>query len=398
MKPSIALEGAKPVREKFLTFGSPRIESDEIDEVVDSLRKGWLSAGPKVTKFEEMFKDYIGSRCAVALNSCTAGMHLGLKVAGIGPGDEVITSPLTFPATANVIIHLGATPVFVDVEAETMNIDAGKIEERITKKTKALMPVHLAGRPAEMETITDIAKRHNLIVIEDAAHALEARYHGKKIGAISDITAFSFYVTKNLCTGEGGMITTGRDDWAKRIKILSLHGLDKGAWDRYSKFSSAHYRVVEAGYKCNMMDLQAALGIHQLKKVDSYLEIREKIWRTYDEAFEGLPLVKLKPVPENVKHARHLYVLLLDLEKLKADRDRIRQALHAENIGTGVHFISLHLQPYYAKRFAFKADAYPAARFISERTISIPLSAKLTDGDVEDVTKAVQRVLEHYRR
>ena len=386
------------MRKDFLVFGSPKIEQEEIDEVVDSLKSGWISTGPKVEKFEALFKDYIGSKHALSLNSCTAGLHVSMIVAGLKPNDEVITTPMTFAATGNSIIHSGAKPVFVDINLPTMDIDPDKIEEKITPRTKAILPVHFAGRPCQMKKIKDIVQKHHLVLIEDAAHALEATYHGQKIGTIGDLTVFSFYVTKNLVTGEGGMITTDNDTYAEKIQIYALHGMSKGAWKRYSDEGFKHYRIVYPGFKYNMMDLQAALGIHQLQRIEKYLMRREQIWQLYDDAFQHLPLETPPPPEKDTRHARHLYTILLRLEELKADRDTIQQALYQENIGTGIHFISLHLHPYYQKTFGYKRDDFPNAAYVSERTISLPLSAKLTDEDVNNVIKAVVKVLKKYKK
>ena len=386
------------MRKNFLVFGSPRIEEDEINEVVDSLRSGWLSTGPKVGRFEALFREYTGARHALALNSCTAGLHLSMVVAGFKAGDEIITTPMTFGATANAIIHSGATPVFADISLPGMNIDPEKIEEKISPRTRAIVPVHFAGRPCPMDDIIDIARRHRLVIIEDAAHALEAVYRGRKIGAIGDLTVFSFYVTKNLVTGEGGMITTADGRYAEMIQTYGLHGMSKGAWKRYSDEGFKHYQIIFPGFKYNMMDLQAALGMCQIRKVGDYLKRREAIWRRYDDAFKHLPLDIPAAAEADTVHARHLYTILLRLEELSAGRDTIQQALHEENIGTGIHFISLHLQPYYAERFGFSYGDYPNAAHVSQRTISLPLSAKLTDRDVDDVIEAVGRVLTKYKK
>ena len=283
------------MRKDFLVFGNPQIEEDEIKEVVDCLRSGWISTGPRVAQFEEQFKQYIGSKHALALNSCTAGLHLSMIVAGLKPGDEVITTPMTFAATANAILHTGASPVFVDIELSSMTIDPGLIEEKLSPKTKAILPVHLCGRPCNMDRIMGIAKKHNLLVIEDAAHAIEAQYQGKKIGTIGDMTVFSFYVTKNLVTGEGGMVTTDNDEYAEKIQTYGLHGMSKGAWRRYSDEGFKHYQIIFPGFKYNMMDLQAALGIHQLKRLEAGLARREELWKRYDEAFKDLPVVTPAP-------------------------------------------------------------------------------------------------------
>lgn len=386
------------MRKEFLIFGNPRIEEDEISEVIDSLKSGWLSTGPKVSRFEDDFKKYIGCTHAIALNSCTAGLHLALIVTGIKNGDEVITSPMTFAATANTIIHAGGTPVFADIDKRTMNIDPVEIKKKITRKTRAIVPVHFAGRPCDMDAILKIADTHGLYVIEDAAHATESRYKWKKVGTIGDLTCFSFYVTKNIVTGEGGMVTTTNEEWADRLKILALHGMTKDAWRRYSDKGFKHYEIVSPGYKYNMMDIQAAIGIHQLKKVSIYLKRREEIWHKYNEAFSELPVIVPIPPEEDTVHARHLYTLLLDLDKLQQGRDTLQHALYNENIGTGIHFISLHLHKYYAKTYGYRCGDFPNAEFISERTISLPLSAKLSDQDVEDVITAVKRVVKRYSK
>lgn len=388
----------KPVRDSFLVFGSPLVEEAMIDEVVATLRSGWIGTGPRVARFESMFKEYIGARYAVALNSCTAALHLSMLVAGIRPGDEVITTPLTFCATANAILHAGGTPIFVDIERETMNLDPGLIERAITPRTKAILPVHLAGRPCRMDAVMEIARKRGLIVIEDAAHCIEGAYRGGKIGNIADLTCFSFYVTKNLMTGEGGMVTTNNQEYADKIKMYGLHGLSKDAWKRYSDVGFIRYEAVFPGFKYNMMDLQAALGLHQVAKLGEHLRRRNEIWARYDEAFRGLPLaVPAAPEPETV-HARHLYTALLDLDRLRLGRDEIQDALFCENIGTGIHYVSLHLQDYYRRTYGFKPDDFPHARFISDRTLSLPLSPKLTDRDVDDVIHAVKKVLTRHAR
>lgn len=380
------------MRAKYLTFGSPLIEQEEIDEVVDTLRSGWLSTGPKVERFEALFGKYIGAKHAVALNSCTAGLHLSLIVAGVGPGDEVITTPMTFAATANSIIHVGARPVFVDIERSSMNINPDLIKSAITNKTKAIIPVHLAGRPCKMDRIMALAKRHNLTVIEDAAHALGAEYHDEMIGNVGHLTCFSFYVTKNIVTGEGGMVTTNSAAFAERIKIYGLHGMSKGAWNRYSDKGFKQYKIIYPGYKYNMMDLQASLGLQQLPRIDQYMKKREAIWQRYNAAFKKLPLATPAPNEPGTKSALHLYTVLLDLDKLKVSRNKFQQILHRQKIGTGVHFIALHLQPYYQAKYNYKKGDFPQAEYISERTLSLPFSAKLSEQDVGDVINAVSGI------
>jgi dTDP-4-amino-4,6-dideoxygalactose transaminase len=381
------------VRDEFLVFGAPLIEQPEIDEVVDSLKSGWLGTGPKVARFEEMFRAYVGAGHALAVNSCTAGMHLSLVAAGIGPGDEVITTPMTFVSTVNCILHAGARPVLVDCDRETGLIDPQRVEDAITPRTRAILPVHLYGRPCDMEAILDIAGRHDLIVIEDAAHAIEAVYKGRKVGNIGHLTCFSFYVTKNVVTGEGGMVTTNNPDFADKIKVYALHGMTKDAWKRYSDAGYKHYQVVYPGFKYNMMDLQAAIGLHQLPRVARWLRRRNEIWRRYDEAFAGLPVGRPAPEDPDTVHARHLYTLLIDPDRCGLDRDAFMQRLYEQNIGSGVHFLGVHLHPYYRERLGSRPDDYPNATWISERTVSIPLSPKLLDSDVADVITSVKQVV-----
>jgi dTDP-4-amino-4,6-dideoxygalactose transaminase len=386
------------MRDSFLIFGNPIIEEPEIQEVVDCLRSGWISTGPRVGKFQELFKAYIGTKYAFALNSCTAGLHLSMIAAGLKAGDEVITTPMTFAATANAVVHTGATPVFADVDRATMNIDPKEIEKKITGRTRAIIPVHLCGRPCDMDPIMDIARRHNLLVIEDAAHAIESKYKGRKIGAIGHMGVFSFYVTKNIVTGEGGMVTTSIDEYAEKIETYGLHGMSRGAWKRFSDKGYKHYQIVFPGFKYNMMDIQAAMGIHQMARIDSYYARRQEIWKRYDEAFGNLPVEIPAPPEPDTKHALHLYTILVKLENLTCDRDTIQPALNEEQIGTGIHYIALHTHPYYRDTYGYKGDDFPHALYISDRTISLPLSAKLTDRDVQDVIDAVTRVLHRYAK
>ncbi len=393
-----ACEGGAPVRKDFLVFGAPMLEEPEIAEVTATLRSGWLGTGPKVARFEKMFGEYIGARHALALSSCTAALHLSLLAAGIGEGDEVVVPSMTFCATANAVIHAGATPVLVDVDRQTMNLTAETIEPAIGARTRAVIPVHMAGRPCAMDDIRALAHRHGIYVIEDAAHAIEAECQGEKIGTLSDTTCFSFYVTKNLVTGEGGMVTTPHDDWADSIQVMGLHGMSRGAWRRYSDEGFRHYQVVAPGYKYNMTDVQASLGIHQLPRLPEYLGRRGAIWRRYDEAFADLPVRLPAGVRKGDIHARHLYTLMLDTDALSIDRDAVMQALQAENIGTGIHFIGLHMHPYYRQRLGCGPRDFPNATWISGRTLSLPLSARLSEQDVDDVIAAVRKVLGYYRR
>ena len=382
-----------------MIFGAPRFFQAELKEMLETLRSGWWGTGPKVLKFEADFSKYSRAKYAVAVNSATAAMHLGLNALGVGPGDEVITTPLTFVSTANVIIHCGAKPVFADVDKLTGNIDPKEIVKKITKKTKAIIPVHLHGRPCPMDEINQIAQKYRLLVMEDAAHATEARYHSHKIGSISDLTAFSFYVTKNVATGEGGMLTTNKKAWADLARVRRLHGISADAWKRYSAEGYKPYEAVYPGFKYNMTDLQASLGIHQLKRAEANLKIRNKYWQIYTKAFSKLDGV-IPPAPDepNTIHARHLYAINLELEKLKLDRNQFIDALKDENIGAGVHFSALHLHQYYRKTFGFKRGDFPNAEWIGDRTVSLPFYPHMSRRDLFDVIAAVTKIINYYRK
>lgn len=386
----------KPIRSKdnFLVFGSPVIEDAEIQEVISSMKSGWLGTGPKVATFENNFKVYKDANHAIAVNSCTAALHLSLLAAGLKSGDEVITTPMTFCATINAIMHTGATPVLVDVDPVTMNIDPERIEAKITPETKAILAVHFAGRPCNMDALSNIAQRYNLKLIEDCAHAIETEYKGQKAGTFGDFGCFSFYVTKNIVTGEGGMVLTRREEDAALIKILALHGMSKDAWKRFSDEGYKHYKVVECGFKYNMMDLQAAIGIPQLQRVESYWQRRQEIWQRYNEAFADLP-IGLPADPESeTRHAYHLYTILIDEAKTGISRDSFLDGMTANNIGVGVHYLSIPEHPYYQETFDWQPEDYKNAMEIGRQTVSLPLSAKLTDADVEDVILAVRSLVE----
>lgn len=351
----------------------------------------------RVPKFVNLKKTlaaaYKGARHAIALNSCSAALHLSMHAAGIGSGDEVITTPMTFCATINAIIHCGATPVLADCDRTTMNILPEEIEKKVTAKTKAILPVHFAGRCCDMDPILEIARQYDLLVIEDCAHAIESEYNGVKAGRFGDIACFSFYVTKNIITGEGGMVITDDDRFAGRIKVLGLHGMSKDAWRRFSDEGYKHYHVIHAGFKYNMMDIQAAMGIHQLKRVDSYWERRQNVWEKYNDAFKDLPCI-IPAVPDsNIRHAYHLYTPLINIAKLRKSRDWVLNALSAENIGVGVHYLPVHLHPFYRKTYGWEEGDFPNAEWIGERTLSLPLSAGLNKRDVEDVIAAFRKVL-----
>ncbi len=391
------IEGGVPLREDFLILGSPLLGEEEILEVVDTLKSGWISTGPKTRAFEEVFKNYVGASYAVALNSCTAGLHLSLLVNSIGPGDEVIVSPMTFAATVNVIEHVGARPVFVDIGPEDFNIDPQKIEPAITKKTRAILPVHFAGLPCRMDEIRAIARKHGLLVIEDAAHATGSEYRGKKIGADSEFASFSFYANKNLTTAEGGMVTTSNQELADKIRVMSLHGMDLGAWQRYEKRGKRHYDIQMPGYKYNMTDIAASIGIHQLKKLEEFIRVRQEYAAFYQEHLAGVEELILPPEGSGeVRHSWHLYPLRLRLDRLKADRDRILLAIQEENIGTGIHYRAVHLHSYYRNKYGYREGDFPHAEVVSESVFSVPLQPKMTAQDLEDVVSSLKRVLRWY--
>ncbi|WP_236738994.1 DegT/DnrJ/EryC1/StrS family aminotransferase [[Phormidium ambiguum] IAM M-71] len=392
---SQAMRSHAPVRSKdrFLVFGAPAIEDAEIAEVVSTMNSGWLGTGPKVARFEQEFAAYKNAKSAIAVNSCTAALHLSYLAAGIKPGDEVITTPLTFCATVNAIIHAKGTPVLVDVDPVTKNIDPKEIVKRITPQTKAIAVVHMAGHPCDMDAIMQIAQEHNLQVIEDCAHAIETEYKGQKAGTIGDFGCFSFYVTKNIVTGEGGMIITRAEESLSRLKVLALHGMSKDAWKRFGDEGYKHYQVVECGFKYNMMDLQAAIGIHQLNRIETYWYRREEIWNQYNSAFADLPITLPASPEPNTRHGYHLYTILIDEERAGISRDKFLDAMTAHNIGVGVHYLSIPEHPYYQETFGWQPEDYPNAMAIGRQTVSLPLSARLTDDDVQDVILAVRQIL-----
>lgn len=385
----------EPVRpsEEFLIFGAPLISDEEEREILSCLRTGWLGTGPKVAQLEREFRDYKGAPYAVAVNSCTAALHLSMLAADIGPGDEVITTALTFCATVNTIIHAGAKPVLVDVDPATFNIDPREVAGKITSHTKAIIPVHFAGLACDMDALVAIARRRGVMIIEDCAHAVETTYKGKQAGTFGNFGCFSFYVTKNMTTGEGGMILTTDERHADRLKILALHGMSKDAWRRFSDEGYKHYYVVECGYKYNMMDIQAAIGIHQLRRIQKNWERRQEIWATYQREFAGLPLTLPAQPDEGTRHAYHLYTVLIDPERTNLTRDQFIADMTAENIGVGVHYQSIPVHPYYQERFGWRPEDYPHSLRIGQQTVSLPLSPKLTDHDVADVIRAVHKVL-----
>jgi dTDP-4-amino-4,6-dideoxygalactose transaminase len=381
------------MRKNYLVFGQPLIEQPEIDEVLACLRSSWLGTGPKAAEFEKRVAAYKGVPHAVGLNSCTAGLHLACVVLGLQPGDEVITTPMTFCATVNAIVHAGATPVLADVDPVTMNIDPAQVRRRITKKTKALLPVHFAGRACDMSALMAIAREHSLKVVEDCAHAIETEYRGQKAGAIGDLGCFSFYSTKNIVTGEGGMVLTRDANLAKRVKMMGLHGMSADAWKRFTDDGYKHYDVEETGFKYNMMDLQAAIGMHQITRVDAYWRRRLELWQRYLRELKDLPIGLPAPWPADEKHALHLFIVQVDKQKCGSSRDDMLMRLHKQNIGTGVHYRAIPSLSVYRRKFGWQPEDYPVAHAIGERTLSLPLSPKLTDDDATDVINAVRQAL-----
>ncbi|ODA41175.1 DegT/DnrJ/EryC1/StrS aminotransferase family protein [Desulfosporosinus sp. BG] len=385
-------------RQEFLPYALPLIEEDDIAGVVDSLKSGWIAKGPKTMEFEQRFAEYVGAKYAVALNSCTAALHLALVAAGIGEGDEVLTTPMTFASSANVVVHTGAKPVFVDIDPVTMNIDTKKIREKISSRTKAIIPVHIAGHPCAMDEILAIAEEHSLFVLEDAAHAVYTQYKGKLIGSIGNATAFSFYATKNLVTGEGGMVTTNDEELYNKIRVMSTHGMSRNAWNRYAEAGSWYYEILSPGYKDNMSDIMAGLGLSQLAKLERMQGMRQEIADHYNTEFGKLPELEVPVELDYARHAWHLYIIKLNLDKLSIDRKKFIEELKVENIGTSVHFIPLHMHPYYRETYGYKPEDFPVAKGVFERIISLPLYPKMSWQDVNDVVDAVKRVIERSRR
>ncbi len=384
-------------RSSFLLFSTPAVGQEEMDEVADTLRSGWITTGPKTRLFEAEFRNLVQAPDAVGLNSCTAGLHLGLLTLGVQPGDEVITTPMTFCACANVIEHLGATPRLVDVEPDTLNLDPRAVEAAVTPRTRAILAVHYAGHPADLDPIYDIACHRGLGVLEDAAHALPARYKGRLIGSGQNPVSFSFYATKNLTTGEGGILT-GNPELLSRARILGLHGMSRDAWKRYGPGGSWFYSVDEPGFKYNMTDVQAAMGLAQLRKLSRFQQRRRQIVEAYNSVFASYAALEIPVERPEVEHAWHLYVLRLRTEALRIGRDRFIEELTACNIGTSVHFIPIHMHPYYREKYGLAPAALPIASGNYQRMLSLPLHPMLTDEDVGDVISAVVDVISRFSR
>ncbi|MEH7235740.1 DegT/DnrJ/EryC1/StrS family aminotransferase [Bacillus sp. JJ1562] len=380
-----------------IPYALPMVEDEEIKEVIDTIKSNWLSKGPKTVEFEAKVKEYVNANYGIGLNSCTAGLHLAQLAAGIGPGDEVITTPYTFVASANTIIHTGATPVFVDIDPVTMNIDPALIEEKITSRTKAIIPVHFAGYPCDMDPIMEIARKHNLIVIEDAAHAIYTQYKGRMVGSIGDFTCFSFYATKNLVTGEGGLVTTHNEEWADKIRIMSLHGMSKNAWNRYGDKGTWYYEVEYPGYKYNMTDIQASFGLVQLSKLDKMQQTRENYAQMYNKELAKIEGITL-PHHDNIhRHAWHLYVIRIDENQFTIDRGEFIEKLKEKGIGTSVHFIPVPMHPYY-KGLGYKIEDYPNALNAYNGAISLPLYPRMSEEEVSQVIEAVRDIATSYRK
>jgi dTDP-4-amino-4,6-dideoxygalactose transaminase len=385
-------------RRAFLAFHAPNIGDDEIGAVVETLRSGWLTTGPKVHAFEEAFASYIGAPYAVAVNSCTAALHLALDAIGLREGDEVLVPTMTFAATAEVVHYFKAHPVLVDCEPDTLNLDPRGLERAIGPRARAIIPVHYAGHCCEMSHILEIARSHRLKVIEDAAHALPARYHGQMAGMFADLGCFSFYATKTLCTGEGGMVVTANPEYAERVRIMSLHGISKDAWKRYSAAGSWYYEILQPGFKYNMTDIAGALGLVQLGKVDRMRDARRHIAALYDDGFRDLLEIETPVVRAGIDHAWHLYPIRLDLERLTISRGEFIAMMRERNIGTSVHFIPLHMHPYYRANYQSNSKDFPNASNAYERLVSLPIYPGMTDDDAAEVVAAVNEIVTSNRR
>jgi perosamine synthetase len=384
--------------ERVVPFHRPSIGEEEIAEVVDTLRSGWLTTGPKVERFQREFAAAVHARHALALNSATAALHLALEAVGVRAGDEVVIPAYTFTATGEVVTYLGARPVLADCRADTLNLDARTVEPQLTARTKAIVPVHIAGQVCDMEPILELARDRGLAVVEDAAHSLPASYKGRPVGTIGDVTAFSFYATKTITTGEGGMVTTERDDLAARIKLMSLHGLSGDAWNRYSSRGHWYYEVLEFGFKYNMTDVAAALGLRQLERMWTFQQRREQIARTYGDAFRELDTCQVPTDAGLGTHAWHLYILELNPEALAIGRDEILERLRQQGVGTSVHFIPLNLHPVYQRAYGYRPGQFPVAEAAFRRACSLPIYPAMTDADVAHVIDAVRATLGQARR
>ncbi|MHA1334641.1 MAG: UDP-4-amino-4,6-dideoxy-N-acetyl-beta-L-altrosamine transaminase [Promethearchaeota archaeon] len=393
-----AIEGGTPIRDDFLPYGTQWLDDKEINEVVDTLKSDWITTGPKMKKFEEAFRKFRNSRYAVAVNSGTVALHISTSSIDINAGDEVITTPLTFVASANCIVYRGGTPVFADIKKDTYNIDPDEIRKKVNPKTKAIIPVHFAGQPCDMDEIIEIAEENDLYIIEDAAHAIDAEYKGKKIGSISDLTTFSFHPVKNITTAEGGMVTTNNDDLYNKLLMYRTHGINRDAIKRFGKEGGYNYDMQYLGFRYNLSELHSALGIVQLKKLESFQAKRRKIVKIYNRELQYIDEITIPYVKDNIKHSWHLYVIQLNIEKLKVDRDQIFKAMRAENIGVNVHYIPIHYHTYYQKKFGLQKGILPNVEWLFPRLLTIPLFPKMSEKDVYDVINSLEKVLKYYKK
>jgi len=399
MTQELAINGGKPVRDKLLPYGHQCIDDEDIKAVSEILHSDWITQGPKVAEFEKEFAKYVGARYAVAVNSGTAALHTACFAANIGKGDEAITTPITFAASANCVLYQGGTSVFADIDADTLNIDSKEIKKKITKRTKVLIPVDFTGLPVDLEKILQIAKDNNLIIIEDASHALGATYRGRKIGSISDMTIFSFHPVKHITTGEGGMITTNNKEYYERLKLFRTHGITKDKDKLLNYDGPWYYEMQELGYNYRLTDFQCVLGLSQLKKIGRIIQRRREIVQKYNHEFEDVPEIKIPQInPVDSTPAWHIYMIQLNLERIKVGRRKIFEALRAENIGVNVHYIPVHLQPYYQKRFGYHLGDFPKAENYYSRAITLPVFPKMSDEDVGDVVVAVKKVINYYKK
>ncbi len=395
----LAIEGGAATRAKFLAVGGPLISEDEIAEVANVLRSGWIGLGPRTIAFEEAFARYVGAPHAVAVSSCTAALHAALCVLGIGPGDEVITTPLTFAATVNMILATGARPVLVDIDPDTLNLSPQAVQRAITSRTRAILPVHFAGLPCDLAALEALADQHGLRIIEDAAHAIGSVYRGTRIGGGRNIACFSFYPNKNMTTIDGGMITTTDAQLAEQMRQFRMHGLTADAWRRYGPGAAVQQEIVRLGFKYNMTDVSAALGLTQLARLEEFMAVRERHVAVYDRELAGLALdIPRRPAPASAdRHALHLYVVLLRTRELSVNRDRVIEALRAENIGASVHYPPLHHHTFYQQAIGCSPDDFPVASDIARRIMSVPLSAAMNEQDVDDVVAAMHKVFARYQ-
>jgi len=393
-----AIEGGEPVRRDILPYATQWINQDDIDAVTGVLKSGWLTGGPKIGEFECAFADYVGAAHAVAVNSCTSALNMSVLALGIGPGDEVITTPMTFVATTLSIIHAGATPVFTDILEDTINMDTAGIERLITPRTKAIMPMHYGGNPVDLDAVLSVAKKHNLKVIEDAAHAAGASYRGRKIGTHGDIVNFSFHAIKNITCAEGGVMTFADAELAEKLRTLRFFGIPQDAFKRASSPTPWSYEVVSLGYKYNTTDIQCALGLSQLKRLGEFNALRKKYFEMYDSAFRDVEEIATPGITDGAESAYHIYVVKIDCGNLSADRNRILAALRAENIFANLHYTPVYRHPYFAETLKLDPAAFPVCERVAQTCLTLPLFPKMSEADLESVVEAVKKIISYYRK